>query len=217
MNRFHRQQDLVDMDRLADLPIVVVGCGAVGSFVTLSLAKMGCTKITVYDDDNVDTHNLPNQFFKQADVGRPKVDALADIVEAFDGVAIDPRCERFTEQDVEGVVICSVDTMDARQAIWKNIRFNPRVCLYIDTRMGAEVAVVHAINPLDPDDVRLYEDSLHGSDTAFQARCTERAIIYTVLGLAAITAGKVKKHVMGQPFGKTIVRDFKLSALMARA
>ena len=75
------------------------------------------------------------------------------------------------------------------------------------------MAIVHAVNPFDPDDVRVHEQTLHGSDEAFHARCTEKAIVYTALGLAALAAGKVKKLVMGEPYRKTIVRDFRLSVL----
>ena len=211
--RYLRQQDIVDNSRLADLPIIVIGAGAVGSFTALALAKMGVRKLTVYDDDTVTEHNLPAQFFRTGDIGRPKVEALQEIVQAFDGVAIQVRAERFVDQPLTGVVIVAVDSMDQRQRIWRRVRYNPAVKLYIDTRMGTEVAVVHVVNPIDPDDVHRYEENLHGSEEAFQARCTERAIVYTVLGLAAITAGKVKKFVMGQPYRKTVVRDFKLSIL----
>jgi hypothetical protein len=39
-DRYIRQQELVNQERLADLHVAVVGCGAVGSFVALSLCKM---------------------------------------------------------------------------------------------------------------------------------------------------------------------------------
>ena len=60
--RYWRQTDIVDADRLAELPVTVIGAGATGSFITLALAKMGVRHITVYDDDTVEEHNLPNQF-----------------------------------------------------------------------------------------------------------------------------------------------------------
>ena len=210
---FWRQQDIVDGDRLADLPITVIGAGATGSFIALALAKMGVHQITVYDDDTVEAHNLPNQFYQPAHLGWKKVSALFHLVQAFTGVEIVARPERYVDQQTRGIVIVCVDQMDQRQRIWRSCRYRPDIPLFIDTRMGAEVAIVHAITPIDPEDVRHYEDTLHGSKEAFPARCTERAIVYTALGLAALVAGKVKKSVMGQPFHKTIVRDFRLSVL----
>ena len=213
MTRFWRQTDIVDGDRLAELPVTVIGAGATGSFITLALAKMGVRQVTVYDDDTVEDHNIPVQFFREQDIGTAKVDALAEIVSTFTGTEITTRPERYVDQPLDGVVIVCVDKMDQRQLIWKQVRYRPQVPLFVDTRMGAEVAVVHTIKPVDPDDVQHYESALYTSDESFQARCTERAIIYTALGIAAITCGKVKKHVMGEPFRRTIVRDFRLSIL----
>lgn len=213
MSRYRRQQDIVDGYRLAVLPITVIGAGATGSFITLALAKMGAGRITVYDDDTVSDHNLPNQFYRVRDIGRPKVAALAEIVMDFADVALSTKAERFCDQPVEGVVVVCVDSMDQRQQIWRRVRFAPQVPLLVDTRMGAEVAVVCAINPIDPDDVRAYEESLCGSTEAFQARCTERAIVCTALGIAALACGKVKKYVMAQPYRRMIVRDFRLSVM----
>ena len=210
---YWRQQDIVDIDRLMELPIVVVGAGAVGSFVTLALAKMGAQMVEVFDHDTVEDHNLPNQFYRVADLGKHKAEALRHIVRDYTGVNITARTERYQAQQLDGVVIVAVDNMAARQAVWEHVRYRPAVPLFIDTRMGAEVAIVHTVNPIDPDDVRAYEETLHASGEAFHARCTEKAIVYTALGLAALAAGKVKKHVMGQPFRRTIVRDFRLSVL----
>ena len=48
--RYHRQLGIIDPDRL-DIPIIVIGAGSVGSFVIMSLAKMGCSDITICDFD----------------------------------------------------------------------------------------------------------------------------------------------------------------------
>lgn len=212
--RFWRQEGLVDGARLAALPVTVVGAGATGSFTTLALAKMGVGQLTVYDDDIVSDHNLPNQFYLEGDVGRPKVEALQGIVSAFTGVEITARCARYDGQPLQGLVLVCVDQMTSREVVWRTARFNPNVLLLVDTRMGAEVAIVHAVRPLDPDAVRSYEGTLHSSDEAFQARCTERAVIYTALGVAALAAGKVKKFVMGEAMRPTVIRDFRLSQII---
>jgi molybdopterin-synthase adenylyltransferase len=76
MDRFIRQRDVLPPDKLAKLAISVIGCGAVGSFTVLTLAKMGITDITVYDGDKVEEHNLPNQWYKLDHLGMNKTDAL---------------------------------------------------------------------------------------------------------------------------------------------
>ncbi len=83
---FHRQLDVLDVPRLARTPITVIGAGAVGSFTVLALAKCGAECITVYDDDTVESHNLPNQWYRLTDLGRPKVEALRELVREMTGV-----------------------------------------------------------------------------------------------------------------------------------
>jgi tRNA A37 threonylcarbamoyladenosine dehydratase len=77
--RFLRQLDIVSPEQLA-FAITVIGAGAIGSATVLTLAKMGCSRITVWDDDILAEHNVPNQWCKPSAVGRPKVAALAELV-----------------------------------------------------------------------------------------------------------------------------------------
>jgi molybdopterin/thiamine biosynthesis adenylyltransferase len=57
-------------------PVLLVGCGAVGSHIAMQLLAMGCETLTVVDFDRVESHNLANQIFNHDDVGAYKVDAL---------------------------------------------------------------------------------------------------------------------------------------------
>ena len=208
-NLYHRQLDLLPLDRLQKTQVTVIGAGAVGSFTAFTLAKMGIGKITVYDDDTVELHNIPNQLFSIQDCGVPKVEALRDMIRHFHGVEIEVVGRRYIDQPLSGVVIVAVDSMDVRQAIWERVRYNPRIELFIDGRMGAEVGRVITIHPTDLDDVAAYENTLHPSAEALQARCTERAVIYTVLGIASAICGRVANHLRGDPYDKDVALDFR--------
>jgi len=210
---FHRQLDLVTPDALR-VPVTVIGVGGIGSFAVLALAKMGCSDITVYDDDSVEIRNLPNQYYKVADVGRPKVAALRNIVRDFTDTEITAINNKFAEQPLSGIVISAVDSMDVRKAIWQRVRYNPKVRLYLDGRFGAEVLRLYSVNPLDPDDIRLYEDSLYPSSEALPVRCTAKSIMYTVLAVSSLISGQVKKHCMGEKYVREITFDLKLTHLM---
>ena len=63
-----------------DARINIVGCGSVGSTIAVLLARAGVTKMTLWDFDMVEPHNLANQMFRQCDVGKLKTEALADIL-----------------------------------------------------------------------------------------------------------------------------------------
>ncbi|MFC9560755.1 ThiF family adenylyltransferase [Agromyces sp. NPDC056965] len=74
--------------RLAAARVLVVGAGGLGSVVVPSLAGAGVGTIGIADDDVVELSNLHRQTSHGvADLGRPKVDSLAETV-----AAIDPDC-----------------------------------------------------------------------------------------------------------------------------
>lgn len=211
--RFRRQLDLLPLDA-CNVPVTVIGAGAVGSFTTLTLAKMGVTNLTVFDDDRVDEHNLPNQFFRQADLGRRKVEALQDLVRSFEGVEIGAVPRRFDGDSLEGVVIGAVDTMASRALIWTAVRFNPRVRLLVDARMGGLVSTVRPVRPCEAGDVRRYESSLHSDQEAVQEPCSARAILFTVLAIASTVARLVRMELVGEPLPREITQDHHLGLLL---
>ena len=211
----YRQQDLIESDQL-DVPITVVGCGGIGSFVILALAKMGCRALAAYDDDRVEPHNIPNQAYRLADVGRLKVEALAELVREVAGAPLEIRAERVRTQRLQGVVVAAVDTMSARREIWlQGIRHRAAVPLYVDARMGAEVARVFTVRPADPDDVRRYEASLYADEEAMNLPCTAQAIVYTGFSIAGLVAGQIKKFLTGEPLKGELILDHKTVTFLA--
>ena len=212
---YHRQLSIVPMDRLEKAKATLIGCGAVGSFTAFVLAKMGICNIAVYDHDRVEIHNIPNQLFSIQDCGLFKAEALRDMVLNFHGVEVDAFPVKFSDQPLSGIVIVAVDSMDVRLAIWDQVKYRPMIDLFIDSRMGAEVGRVLTIHPTDPDDIAIYENTLHTSQDALPARCTERSIVYTVLGISGAICGKIKKFIAGQPFHKDLVLDFRQSLIFA--
>ena len=206
---FSRQTDLVDIEAL-EMPITLIGCGGIGSFTALALAKMGCVHLTVYDDDLVEGQNIPNQLFRLGDVGQLKVERLADIIKSFTGTGIDARPERVASQRLQGIVVSGVDSMEARRRIWdRSIRFKASVAAYIDARMGAEVSRIYTVRPADPDHVRFYERTLYSDDEALQIPCTAQAIVYTNFGIASLVAGQVRRVAMGEICKREIIFDQK--------
>ena len=58
--------------------VAVCGLGGLGSNVSISLARAGVGKLILMDFDRVDITNLHRQQYKAAQLGRPKVEALAE-------------------------------------------------------------------------------------------------------------------------------------------
>ncbi len=82
--------------RLERAHVVILGCGGLGSWVAAGLACSGIGRLTLVDDDVVELSNLNRQLlFTEADIGRPKVDAAAASLRAFDaGSTSSPRAPR---------------------------------------------------------------------------------------------------------------------------
>lgn len=65
--------------QLHDARVLIVGAGGLGCPAMQSLAAAGVGTIVLYDDDTVDVTNLQRQIlFSANDVGRPKVDVVAE-------------------------------------------------------------------------------------------------------------------------------------------
>ncbi len=204
---FRRQLDVLDVSRLSQIPITVIGAGAVGSFTTLALAKSGAERVCVFDDDVVEAHNLPNQWYRLADVGRKKVEALRELVFDMTGVTIDAQPDRSTGTPATEVTLCCVDSMDVRKRIWQGL--TPRPSLYVDARMGAEVGQVFCVGQFGA----WYEDTLYPSSEAYRAPCTAKATMYCASGLAAFIASQVANYASDRPTKPELTVDFR-NALM---
>lgn len=213
---YGRQLDIFDPAKFTD-NITVVGAGGIGSPTVVELTKMGCRKMVVYDADKIEIHNLPSQFYRQEDVGKEKVLALKEIVASFSGVDLVAKPEFYTDQQFDsGIVISAVDKMEQRQIIWKKVKMNPRIKLFIDARMGGEVARVYAINPLDIDEIAFYEKTLYSDAEAVPTRCTAKAIMFNVFAIAFVIGVIIRKYASGQPIKKEVLLDMVNLAIISR-
>lgn len=165
----------------------IIGCGAVGSHLGLQLAKLGVKKIHLWDFDNVEEHNIANQAFSVKHVGKPKVDALAEIIKEYTG--IEPECHNEKvdgTQPLGNVVFMNPDTMASRKEIWEKAVRHTMVELLIESRMGADSNRVYSIVPTNPLHIKKYEKSFSYDDSeAEESLCGART---TVGPTAMITA-----------------------------
>ena len=57
-------------NKVKNKEVHIIGVGAVGSFIALTLAKLGLQKLTIWDFDTVEETNVANQVYTQKDVGK---------------------------------------------------------------------------------------------------------------------------------------------------
>lgn len=65
-------------DRMTSAHVLIAGCGSVGSYVAEHFVRCGAGEVTLLDPDTVDFANLSRANFIASDVGRPKIEALAE-------------------------------------------------------------------------------------------------------------------------------------------
>lgn len=196
-----RQAEIIPLESLGE-HITIIGAGAIGSWVALSLAKMGFNYIDVLDDDVISIENMNCQFYPFKAIGQPKVESLKKLVKAFADVNIRTYNGRFSPEHAPfgGIVISAVDSMEARKMIWDRHKNNAETKYIIDPRMGAEKSLMYVMSPNDPKDIGSYEKTLYTDENAVQERCTAKATIYTANLLAGQVCKAVKDIAVGQPY-----------------
>jgi molybdopterin/thiamine biosynthesis adenylyltransferase len=144
----------------------VIGLGATGSRVVLSLAKLGVENIHGWDFDTIEEHNIANQAFDLGQVGQLKSAALADLVERATGTRMTQHAVKSNgSQPFGDVVFLMVDTMTSRREIWSNgIKLKPHVRRLIETRMGTDNGRVYSITPYKPGHIKAWEETLYGDE-----------------------------------------------------
>ena len=110
---------------------VVAGLGGIGSWVALDLALMGLGTIILFDDDVIETSNLNRTLFKLNQIGKPKTEAVRDLImERRKDVIVLTMHERFSSDvfskymQVEYVFDCT-DTSKLKDSI-AEIRLNTK-------------------------------------------------------------------------------------------
>jgi molybdopterin/thiamine biosynthesis adenylyltransferase len=111
--------------RLKAARVLLVGAGGIGAPAALYLAAAGVGTLGLLDDDTVALSNLQRQvLYAEADIGRPKVEAGRERLEALNAdIAVVPIARRLTPETarelVRGwdLVIDGSDSFETRAAV----------------------------------------------------------------------------------------------------
>lgn len=166
--------------------IHIIGCGSVGSTLAENLARCGVTKMTLWDFDTVEAHNIVNQMFRQQDVGKPKVEALKDILmdvnpEIKDDVELKPK--GWEGKLMSGYIFLCVDNIELRRMIVEKHMDSPYVKAVFDFRTLLESAQHYAA---DWSDYKMKQDLLKSMQFSHEeaARETPVSACGVTLGVA---------------------------------
>ena len=184
--RHKRQADIIT-DKDLDFPIHILGAGGIGSWVVLTLAKMGCENLIVYDDDKVEDHNIASQFFKEDQLRLNKVDALYDNVLEQTGIQITPIINIKEEETItDKLIIITIDSMAERIRLGKI--YEKRNIDIIDGRMGGLAFEIYNTTAKE------YLSTTIAPADVDHEPCTRRSISFNCLVIAGLIANQVKQY-----------------------
>lgn len=194
----------------------IIGCGAVGSTIAENLARLGLTRITLYDFDVVEEKNIANQMFTTEDLNMPKVESVKRMIcrinPAAEGDVILEK-EGWTGQRLSGYIFLAVDNIEIRQQIVKENRYNQFVKGVFDFRMRLEDGQHYAAdwtNQKHIDALLKSMDFTHeeaAAETPVSACNQVLSVAPTVRVLVGLGVANFMNFIKGRPLRKTILVD----------
>jgi len=210
-----RHRELFDAEKF-QIPITIIGAGATGSWLALSLAKLGIEDITVWDFDEVEEHNVPNQAYGIDDITYPKTEALEKIILHSTNTKINTINDKFTDQRLSGIVFLMVDSMACRKEIWENsIKMKPSVKHLIEPRMGLDMGRIYNVNPTNLNHIKEYENTYYSDDVAEVSACgNSMTVISSALGIASWCTRQLINLANDEVLDNEILIDFKYNNIV---
>ena len=170
-------------DKIKEKKIILAGIGGIGSYIVYLLSRLKVKSIIMFDDDRVEMANMSGQLYSKSDIGKYKVDAMADMISNYsDYNSVFAIRDRYTEiEAASDIMICGFDNMEARKIFfekWLNhVNSRPEhlksECIFIDGRLSAEEYQVLCIKGDDPYNIEKYKkDFLFSDNEADETICS---------------------------------------------
>ena len=209
----NKSLEFFNPDSLKGYPVHIVGCGAIGSHVAEILARLGVENIHLYDDDRVASHNIANQMFSYKDIGKAKVQAVAEMIDAINPNCVvtmhDERVQPNTR--LKGYVVLCVDSIVPRQFILEANTFNPNCKAIFDFRMGLTSGQFYCADSLTRMQnlvkTMQFTDEEADANTPKSACNFELSVVYTIKVLVGIGVNEMVKHWKSEATHLTTVLD----------
>lgn len=175
--------------------VTVVGCGGIGAITAITLAKMGFMNFRLFDAESVEEENVATQFHPRSSVGTLKIGSVSrQIFEHDAAVAIDYYPVQ-VDMDTDigaNFIVCTVDSITSRKAVWEAAKKSQGWMYYLDARMGAEVFQLYTV---DAEEIGWYDQRINevNEDDVPDLPCTQKATIYTAMGAAGFIGATLRR------------------------
>jgi molybdopterin/thiamine biosynthesis adenylyltransferase len=209
--RYQRNQSTISPQQqktLFDSHITIIGCGGLGGHIAEILTRIGIGKLSLYDFDHFEEHNLNRQNFSTlTDLGRDKAIVVKEALERINpSIEIKALVQRFDPlSDIEKIqdstlVIDALDDPQTKLDLAQQCKAKHIHCVH-----GA-IAGMHGQFSTDNTLEHLYPDGGRG------AELSSGNPPFTVTLAASIQASEAIKCILG--IGETLQGEFMVADLL---
>jgi molybdopterin/thiamine biosynthesis adenylyltransferase len=206
-----RQLDWFNPTTMEAPTVHIIGCGGINSFTAFYLAQMGIKKLVLWDYDEVEEHNIPNQNFLLEHIGMKKTTALAKLIKDKVGIEVKIKDRFFSEDskitDDNAIVIVGTDNISSRKIVYEHCKGNEKVKMFLDGRLGGLAFNIFTINPHEEADQELYEENLFEEGESDGLPCTAKSIIFVGAHIGALICQQVFAIMTERPVTKNACYD----------
>lgn len=133
-----REDQSIDINKRSNKKILILGVGALGSWIAEFLSRQGYSNLTLLDMDRVENKNLGSQNFSKKDTGRMKASCIKNkILLNFESLKIDIIEKKLTTDNANKIirdfelVIDVFDNLESRSIV-KNVCKELKIdCLHV--------------------------------------------------------------------------------------
>lgn len=191
-----RFKDACWLQKASENTVLILGAGGTGSWTALLLNRVG-TNVIVQDFDRLEEHNLGGQFFNYKQIGKLKVEALAENITLFNN---NKQCEflseKFTTDSmIHDVVISCFDNMEARRIAFEKWVQTEKTenAIFIDLRLIMESATIFAVIN-DNFQIEEYRRNLFSDSEVPDAPCTMKQTSHAACFIASTAVSILMNH-----------------------
>ena len=197
-----RQKDFPWFEKKTD--IVVIGLGGIGSWISLMLSRIG-HNLYLFDDDNLEAHNIGSQLYDKKYVGMRKSQAIRAQIRNFSMDFIQMNIfGRYDENSISNhTVFLALDNMETRRIAvekWyqqyiegkEGNASRPNVPILIDGRLEGEQGIIYALK--SEKDYKRWMDEFFDDSEVDDGVCTMRATSYNGAMIAANMVALFNNH-----------------------
>jgi len=201
---FRRFKNLPWFDKVSASLIFVGGAGGIGSWLSFFLCRAGA-EVVLVDDDTVAEENLAGQLYGKQDIGKPKVEAMYDLIDRLCGQnTLSPIKTFITEEPSQwqgivsdcDVVAVGFDNLKARRIIYEEWKVKGKEgSFFIDGRLAAESGQVFVLGKnWSKDKFDSYEATYFSDEERVELPCSMKATTHCGAMIASFMVSQITNH-----------------------